>query len=214
KQHLNTISHWNFVLALTLTTTAYPLATSFINTLVTEHRRTELWMPTRLLSTFSDPDFQAQGLPLVSIIERFSVDRQHYRSFSVEFLAKMVSSLRYIKYFGYMYWPALGRNEWWTDEAARESILRAVMDNPRIQTLTVWNALIETFPLDLSQYRLLSYSLISAALEASYRRERVALPNVIDAIDFFASTSKLHLLVPRKTVQNTHVVGRALIIWP
>ncbi|UQC90117.1 uncharacterized protein CLUP02_15648 [Colletotrichum lupini] len=144
----------------------------------------------RLLSTFSDPDFQAQGLPQVSIIERFSVDRQHYRSFSVEFLAKMFSSLRYIKYFGYMYWPALGRNECWTGEAASEGILRAVMDNPRIQTLTVWNALIETFPLDLSQYRLLSYSLISAALEASYRRERVALPNVIDAIDFFAKHIK------------------------
>ncbi|KAK1445725.1 hypothetical protein CMEL01_09968 [Colletotrichum melonis] len=42
KQHLNTTSHWNFVLALTLTTTACALATSFIDTLVTEHRRTGL----------------------------------------------------------------------------------------------------------------------------------------------------------------------------
>lgn len=139
----------------------------------------------RLLSTFSEPDFQAEELPQVPIIERFSMDRQYYQSFSGGLMKKLVSSMSCLQYFGYLYWPAVDQNEQGTGEAASEEILHAVINNPRIQTLNLWKAQITTFPWDLWRSRPVNYGLVSAAVEASYRRERVALANVIDAADFF-----------------------------
>ncbi|KXH51171.1 hypothetical protein CNYM01_04501 [Colletotrichum nymphaeae SA-01] len=139
----------------------------------------------RLLSTFSDPESQAQELPQVPIIERFSMDRQYYRSFSGEVLERIVSSMPCIRYFGYMYWPMIGRNNKGMDEVASLEILQAVFNSPRIQTLNLWNAQPRTFPWDLRQHRPVNYSLSSMAVEATYRCERVAMANVIDATDFF-----------------------------
>lgn len=139
----------------------------------------------RLLSTFWDFESQAQTLPQVPIIERFSMDRQYYRSFSWEFLEKIVSSTPCIRYFGYMYWPMTGRNNQGMDEVASLEILQAVCNSPRIRTLNLWNAQPRTFPWDLRSHRSVNYSLGSFAVEATYRCERVALANVIDATDFF-----------------------------
>ncbi|KXH33029.1 hypothetical protein CSIM01_05164 [Colletotrichum simmondsii] len=77
----------------------------------------------RLLSTFSYPDFQTQELPQVPIIERFSMDRQHYRSFPEEFWENIIASMPCIQYFGYMYWPAFGRNDQGIRDVVSEKIL-------------------------------------------------------------------------------------------
>ncbi|KXH47138.1 hypothetical protein CSAL01_08547 [Colletotrichum salicis] len=148
----------------------------------------------RLLGNRLDPDFQARELPQVPIIRGFTMDRQYYRSFSGESMEKILSSMPHLRSFRYCYWPAVDQNGHETRDAANERILKAVVNNPSIQTLDFMKAKSKAFPRDGWQDIPVNHDLVSAAVKATCRLRRVAMPDTIDAAYFFKLLSQSLLL--------------------
>ncbi|KAK1622149.1 hypothetical protein BDP81DRAFT_334935 [Colletotrichum phormii] len=139
----------------------------------------------RLLGNLLDPDFQARELPEVPIIRGFTMDPQYYRSFSGESMEKILTSMPRLRNFRYCYWPAVDQNGHATRDAANERILKAVVNNPKIQILVFLKAKSKAFPTEGWQDRSVNHDVVSATVRASYRLRRVAMLGTINAAYFF-----------------------------
>ncbi|WDK21447.1 hypothetical protein CGRA01v4_12737 [Colletotrichum graminicola] len=139
----------------------------------------------RLLGNLLDPGFQDQDLPSVPIIKIFSMDAHYYRSLSGASMEQILSSLPRLQAVSYLSWRAVDRNGQGERDAASKTILGTIANTRSIQEVVFWEARSKTIHKPTRFYRTVSYSLVHAAIRASYRLQRFAISHAIDAAYFF-----------------------------
>ncbi|TQN65319.1 hypothetical protein CSHISOI_10170 [Colletotrichum shisoi] len=139
----------------------------------------------RLLGQLLDFEFKVTDLPEVAVIEKFSVRQRLLRNLSASSLNIIICNLPRLHHVNYEPWLGTDKKGQDRREITNTNLLRWAECRSTLRSIAIWEAQSQGLHKNKCYSKPFDKNLTSAAVEASFHLQALAISHATDAMDFF-----------------------------